>query len=370
MITMEYPPVVGGIASYVHQLSRALHGNEVIVLAPKHKDAADGADNFKTIRNNFFFPGFVWPRWLRLFFQVWRIVKKEKIDIIYLHHVLPVGYVAFLIKKLKKVPYVIFSHGTDISAALKNNWKKRMMKMVTNSAEQIILNSESLKGRLLERLPELADKSTVIYPCPEDIFYEPLSEELKEELLSRYALEGKKIVLSVGRLADGKGFPHLIRVMPKILEKNPNIVWFIIGDGPKKDFILEEIQKNNLQNVVRFIGGLPHYDLHKYYAIADLFVLLTHPDEGMEEGLGLVFLEAAAAGLPVVAGRSGGVEEAVVHTKTGIVVDAYQDITVVSAVTELLSNENFAKSLGQNAQERMRAIFRWDHQLKNLEPWL
>jgi len=100
-------------------------------------------------------------------------------------------------------------------------------------------------------------------------------------------------------------------------------------------------------------------------------VLFTHPDHGREEGLGLVFLEAQAAGLPVIAGKSGGVEEAVINMQTGIVIDIRQKANVTDeTVVEMLQNPDFAKSLAQNAQNRIKTEFIWEHQLKKLDNWL
>lgn len=371
IVTLEHPPQIGGIATYVDQLAQALPNKELAVLAPKHPDAAtwDAQQTYPIIRKNLLFPSFLWPRWIKLCFVLWSLVRKHGFDMIYIHHILPVGYAAWFIKKVRHIPFVIFSHGTDITAAAKKKWKARWAKKIADQAEQIITNSESLQRRLIERFPTLEKKSTVLYPSPDTIFFSPPSQERVDALRSQYALEGKKVILSIARLTDGKGFPHLIRIMPEILKKVPNVVWFIVGDGPKKDYILREIQRYDLQNVVRFVGQVAHEDLHAYYYAADAFVLLTHPDMGFEEGLGLVFLEAGAAGLPIIAGRSGGVEEAVIHGKTGLVVDTYQDMSVISAMNEILSNEEFAKKLGSAAQERAKATFRWSTQIARLETW-
>lgn len=373
IITFEYPPKIGGIASYVHQFAAEMKTDEVVVLAPHYKGAKeyDSQENFKILRKNMLFPVFVWPRWIKLLFQVLRIIKKEKIEIIYLHHVLPVGYVARLIKKFKKIPYLVFSHGTDIEYATRSRWKRRMLQKVLEDSEQIVFNSKNLRHRLLKVLPEYESKANVLYPCPEQVFYSEMSKEEVDSLRAQYALEGKKVMLTVARLDEGKGYTHLIRMLPKILKSVPNLVWFVVGDGPKKDFLLKEIQKNSLQSVVRFIGEVPHEDLNKFYHLADLFVLLTHPDEGREEGLGLVYLEAAAAGLPVVAGKSGGVEEAVLHTQTGVLVDIYKgDKSVIESVVEMFENNDYAKRLSENAKTRVKSSFRWDSQMKVIGKWI
>ena len=245
------------------------------------------------------------------------------------------------------------------------------MKKVVVDSEQIIFNSESLKRRFLQVLPEFTNKSTVSYPCPDKEFLTPPPQEEIDKLRSMLALGGKKVMLTVSRIEDGKGFPHLVRTMPELLKKEPHLVWLIVGDGPKKEEILKDIQKHSLQNVVRYVGEVPHKDLKVYYYLADVFALFTHPDEGREEGLGLVFLEAAAAGLPTVAGKSGGVEEAVLHTQTGIVIDVRQQAMAMDdAILQLLENEEYATRLGAQAKKRIETSFRWESQLKKLEAWI
>ncbi|KKQ28133.1 MAG: Glycosyl transferase group 1 [Candidatus Magasanikbacteria bacterium GW2011_GWC2_37_14] len=373
IITLEFPPQVGGIATYVEQFAKSLPPEQVFVLAPKQKADKffDEQLAFKVVRKNLFWPVFIWPRWLKLFFITRKIIKQEKIEVLYIHHILPVGYLGWLMKKIFNIPYLVFSHGTDIEFGTKSPWKRKMLRAVATKAESLIFNSESLKNRLLKILPEFTNKSLVLYPCPEIDFAVVPGEEVISDLRGQLALEGKKIVLTISRIADGKGFPHLLRILPKVLDSIPNLVWLVVGTGNKKDWFLEEVRKNGLQSVVRYLGEIPHDNLKPYYYLADLFVLLTHPDERREEGLGMVFLEAAACGLPVVAGKSGGVEEAVITGQTGLVVDIFKgDEGIVNSIVELLKNQDFAKQLGMNAQERIQTEFIWEKQLKVIQKWL
>jgi len=373
LTTMEFPPQVGGIASYVRQLARALDAHNVVVYAPhmagdKEHDKQEG---YKVIRATQLFPRVLWPRWVRAIIHTLRIIKKENIEVIMVNHVLPLGYVALCAKKIRKTPYIIISHGTDVTVALQNKWKRRMLTYVLRGAEQIVFNSDSLQRRFFEHMPEFASKSTVMYPCPDKQFLAPAPLDKVSEIRRSLALEGKKVILSVSRMEDGKGFPHLVRAMPEILKREPHAVWIIIGDGSKKQVVLQEIQKNSLQNVVRYLGELPHEELPVYYQLADIFVLLTHPDQGREEGLGLVFLEAAAAGLPVVAGRSGGVEEAVISGTTGIVLDIRHDFTrIIDAVCNMLQDLEYRTKIGATAKERIVTTFNWETQLQVLRPWI
>ncbi|MFH0857401.1 MAG: glycosyltransferase family 4 protein [Candidatus Magasanikbacteria bacterium] len=372
IISLEFPPQLGGIATYVEKLAGTLDTDKIIVLAPptEEKDH-DAKYPYMVVRKDFYFPKFIWPRWIKLLFIVRKLVKEYNIENIHVHHILPVGYVAWYMKKFSGVKYVLFSHGTDIEMASKVKRKNKFATKVGRGAEQIIVNSESLGIRLKAKFPELAEKVTVMYPCPDTDFMIPPSVEEVEKLRSTLSLEGKKVLLSIGRLDEGKGFPYLVRYLPQILKKVPNLVWIVVGQGPKEKLIIELIRKNNLQNIVRFIGGVPHDDLKKYYYLADIFALLTHPDitQG-EEGLGLVFLEASAVGMPIIAGKSGGVEEAVLNGKTGIVVESNNETEVVEALSTLIENTELAKQLGANAKQRIQQEFDWKAQLKKIETWL
>ncbi|PIT88764.1 MAG: hypothetical protein COU29_00070 [Candidatus Magasanikbacteria bacterium CG10_big_fil_rev_8_21_14_0_10_36_32] len=363
IVSLEYPPQVGGIASYVQNFAAHLPLESVVIYAPKIKGDYDYdvKNPWKVYRRSPYW--FLWPRWLRMLWQLNIIIKKEKIEKIYIQHALPVGYVAYLIKKIKKIPYIVFFHGTDLTLGLTK--KVHKLSLVCRSAEQVIVSSNFLKTKLLSKLDDLKNVK-VINPCPGDLFLQPINQEEVDKIKSQLALSGKKVIISVSRLADGKGFPHLIRVMPDILRKVPNLVWLIVGDGPKREAIVNLVQQYKLQNVVRFIGQINYEELPKFYHLADLFVLLTHKDETTEEGWGTVFLEAAACGLPVVAGKVGGVDETIEHSRTGILVDIYQGANVAASIADILLDEDFAGQMGLAGRERVLNEFTWEKQIAKI----
>jgi len=367
IITLEYPPQIGGVSSYVYNLAAHLPAGDVVVYAPKIKGDKefDSTCPWKTYRYSPYWPIFIWPRWTRLIWQINRLIKKEKIERIFVHHALPVGYATYFISRLKHVPYSLFFHGTDVEMGTNNHFKLAKLRRVCARAQAIFTNSQFLKNKLEERL-ELGNRASIVYSCPGNNFLVPSSEVDKEQLVSRLALGGKKVILTVARMAEGKGYPHLIRLLPKILEKVPNLVWLIIGDGPKKEEVIKLTQRYNLQNVARFLGNIPHKDLPVYYQIADLFVLLTHKDEETEEGLGTVFLEAAASGVPVVGGRVGGVEEVVKNLETGILVDTFGDVSVIAAITNLLLEKENAKQMGLAGRTMVQKEFTWEEQVAKI----
>ncbi len=372
IITLEFPPTVGGIASYVDQMAASLDPAETIVLAPEVPGMAtwDATRPYTILRRKFFFPKPIWPRWYRLLRHTKAICKQYGVERILVHHMLPAGYVAMRMKRSRKIPFLVFSHGTDFVYGTATPHKARMTRMVFNAADAIICNSQSLQTRLLEKLPGFENKTNVLYPCPNPNFFAASPEAEIQKLKSQYGLEGKNVLLSVSRLVSGKGFAHLLRLMPELLSRCPNLIWFIAGDGEKRPLFMKMIRERNLQNIVRYIGEVPHEQLAAYYDVADLFVLLTHPYQGIEEGLGLVFLEAAASGLPVVAGRSGGVSEAVAHNETGYVVDADNQEEVMQAITTLLTDEEKRHTFARAARARTQSTFVWETQLGIIRSWL
>lgn len=363
IITLEYPPQIGGIASYVHNLAQHLPPDDVVVYAPKSSlnyTEFDSTVSYKVLRHYPYYR-FFWPRWLKMFWQIRDIVKIDKIEQIYVQHVLPVGYIAYLIKLIFKIPYTIFLHGTDLEMGALKGYQ---LGFVCRHADRIILNSGFLRKKFVSMFSDIPNsKLKIIYPCPDDNFLKKVNREKIYEILSLYALEGKKIILSVGRMDEGKGYPHLLRVLPRVVERVPNAVCVIAGDGPKHGLLVDMARKSGLQNAVRFVGNIDHHKLPAFYQIADVFVQLCHKDLHSEEGWGTVFVEAAASGLPVVAGRAGGVEESVCNNVNGKIVSAYNEDEVVSALVELLLNGDLNKQMGESGIKRARELFNWNTQI-------
>lgn len=366
VVTLDYPPNIGGIASYVRNFLSHVPPENYVLYAPNdfHAKEFDDVNPWKTYRREPFMP--FWPRWLRMFFQIALICRREKIDQLHIHQVLPGGYVGLLMSKIFKKSYVIFLHGSDVTHGMRNKWKEAMLAMVLRNANKVVVNSSFLERKVKSVVDNLKP-FTVVYPCPGEIFLDRYPDDSIRELRDKLALNGKKVVLTVSRMVDGKGYPHIIRVLTEVSKLVPNVVWLFIGDGPKRDTILDLVKKNYLQNVVRFLGAVPYEKLPPYFQVSDLFVLLCHHDQEAEESWGSVFLEAAASELPVVAGRVGGVEEAVDENNTGVLVDVYQEKSVVNSIVELLKDDALAHKLGKAGRERVEKEFRWEIQLAKLD---
>ncbi len=368
IVTLEYPPAVGGIATYTLNVASQFKSDEVVMYAPRGAGDVDFDKQhpWKTYR---FKPYWIlWPRWIRLYLQLRSIVKQEHITELHIHHALPGGYAARLIKKFFKIPYTIFLHGSDWQLSAQHPIKLKNLGWVCRGAKRVVVNSEFAKrslATLISYLPEVR----IVYPCPHDSFYNPnYTHEEVEALRRQLALGGKKVLLTVSRMVDRKGHARMAAFLPALVRQVPNAVWLVVGDGSEMEEVMSIIQKNNLQGMVRFVASLPPEKVAIYYGLADIFVLLTHKDRmGVEEAWGTIFIEASAAGLPVVAGKSGGAEEAVLNLETGLVVDATSEQAVVSSIVSLLENPEYARKIGEKGKARAVQQFQWGKQLEKLK---
>jgi phosphatidylinositol alpha-1,6-mannosyltransferase len=374
--TIEFPPQKGGIANYLAGLAGALPADQVVVLAERHGgvESFDTKQSYKIYRRNLF-SKFIWPKWLPIMWHLWRVVRKEKIEVILVGQVLPVGTVAMILKKFFKIPYVVSCHGMDILTAAGDLRKKKLMNKILEQASGVIANSEFTKNGLIKlAIPE--SKIIVVYPCPHTkIFGVGACVEKKEgiapdkilEIKNRLGLADKKIILTVGRLVARKGQDKVIEAMPKILEKIPNALYVIIGNGPESEKLKIQSEKLKLENNILFTGEISEEKKSAFYQLCDLFIMTPRQIGPDVEGFGTVYLEANQYEKPVVAGRSGGVAEAVVDNVTGLIVDPENINQIAEAVIKILSDESLAKKMGERGRERVEKEFGWEVQAEKLK---
>ncbi len=177
--------------------------------------------------------------------------------------------------------------------------------------------------------------------------------------------EVRSLILSVGRLVARKGFDSVLRVYTKLREQYAGLDLKIIGDGPDRTRLEQLACELGLNPREIFLGAMEHEQIVPWYDCASVFLLLSRDEgNGDVEGFGMVFLEANAHGVPVVAGRSGGVPEAVIDTETGYLVDPLDIETAAARVATLLANEPLRARLGQQGRARVQKDFRWADRAK------
>jgi phosphatidylinositol alpha-1,6-mannosyltransferase len=174
-------------------------------------------------------------------------------------------------------------------------------------------------------------------------------------------LSEKKVIVSVGRLVHRKGQDFLIESMPQILTQVPDAHLLLVGQGPYRAHLEKLVTKHSLQENVTFIGRIQYNDLPGYICVGDIFAMPSRSRfGGLEvEGLGIVYLEASACGLPVIAGESGGAPDAVIEGVTGFVVDGTSTEQIANRAIQLLRDEKLRRDMGSAGRAWIEKEWRW-----------
>jgi phosphatidylinositol alpha-1,6-mannosyltransferase len=182
------------------------------------------------------------------------------------------------------------------------------------------------------------------------------------ELTSELGLTDKKVIVSVGRLVHRKGQDVLIEAMPHLLKEIPDVHLVLIGEGPYRGYLETRVKNLGIDSKVTFIGRITYVDLPRYICLGEVFVMPSRSRlAGLEvEGLGIVYLEASACGLPVIAGDSGGAPDAVVEGVTGLVVNGKDQHALATSIAALLNDQERAREMGRKGREWVIDQWRWE----------
>ncbi len=367
LATLEFPPFRGGVAEYLYGLFSALPHDHVAVLADRGE--GEPPPTMYPVRRERLLGGAGRPlRWLAAIGPVRRVMREEKAEVLAVSHLLPMGYVAWLFKRFAGAPYVVFVHGTDLNYARRSSWKRLMAKMILRSADLVVANSGYTRTLAIEAGAD-PKKIEIIRPCPA-VGHPALDD--KDEAKHDLGVGGKKVMLSVGRLIKRKGFDRSIRALSILRKTCGDAVYLIVGAGPERVALEAQAAKAAVKPHTLFRDDVTREKLHTYFSAADVFVLPARRVSGDVEGFGMALLEASAHGLPVVTTRVGGVPEAVIDGRTGLVLDeAAGDEVLAAAICRLLTDRETASALGENGRRRVREEFNWPRQaamlLKRLE---
>jgi glycosyltransferase involved in cell wall biosynthesis len=286
------------------------------------------------------------------------ILFTKKIDIIYLQDGLlsPIG----LLLKFFRKPVVITVHGLDIT--YDNVFYQFIVPRCIKRLNKVIVISEATKQECIKRgIPET--KLFIVPNGISDVYYTNEDKRILRNQLSseiNIQLQRKKILLSVGRLVERKGFHWFVgEVVPKLLKKRSDFVYLIVGEGKFNEIIERLVYKNDLFNHVFMLGRVNDRTLKLLFNSSDVFVMPNIPVKGDIEGFGIVALEAASCGLPVVASRLEGLKDAIVEGKNGFFVKAYDVNGFVEMVDLLLKKDRDRKKLRDNIRDFTLENYSW-----------
>lgn len=366
LITLDFPPNIGGIAVYYKNICENLPIDAIHVLAPDipYHEIFDSTVKYaihrkKMISSSFF----AWPKWKVSIQEAQNIIKKENIQALLVGNILPCGTVAFILKMKLNIPYYIFIHGMDVSMI--RGRKKILAKKIMKNASIIFSNSNFTK-HTIESFGISQEKIITVYPCPNPL---PQADDLEIiTLRNAHGLHDKKILLTVGRLVERKGHDMVLKAMAEVVKKYENTVYIIAGSGPNKENLKNMVHGLRLEDNVIFVENASDKEISALYELCDIFIMASRQlDNNDYEGFGIVYLEANLFSKPVIAGRSGGVTEAVINSINGILVNPTDTKEISSSIIYLFDNPHQAHILGMQGMDRVKHKFQWWEQAKKIE---
>jgi phosphatidyl-myo-inositol dimannoside synthase len=362
LVTNDFPPKVGGIQSYLYELWRRLAPDETTVLTTPYKGASafDAAQAFRIERTR---EGLLLPT-RRLARDIDALAREVQADVIFLDPMLPLGNLGPL---LTAAPYVVIAHGAEITVYGRIPGSRGAARRVLRGAAGVVAagiyparEAASVAGRAVPG---------VIIPPGVDVtrFRPDLDDTARRRVRQRYGLDpDRPLVLGLGRLVRRKGFDALLWAVSSL---DPSVQAAVAGAGRDQRRLERLAQRLGIADRTRFLGRVGDDALPDLYASADIFTMPCRDRwGGLEaEGFGIVFLEAAAAGVPSIAGRSGGSHEAVVHGETGYVVEP-RWLAVWNALDRLVADPDLRARLGRAARARVEREYGYDRLVERLRP--
>lgn len=363
LVTNDFPPRRGGIQSYLGEFVGRLvqaGSHEMTVYAPQWKGAAAFDDSARTagyrvVRH----PGTLMLPGPAVDARMRRLIAEHDIDTVWFGAAAPLALLAQRARLAGARRVLASTHGHEVGWSMLPV-ARSVLRRIGDGTDAMTFVSRYTRSRFasafgpeasLEYLPPGVDTDR-FRPDPAG----------RAELRDRYRLGGRPTVVCVSRLVPRKGQDVLIKALPSIRRRADGAALVIVGGGPYLETLRTLAQDCGVADHVTFTGGVPGDELPAHHALADLFAMPCRTrGGGMDvEGLGIVFLEASATGVPVIAGESGGAPEAVQHNKTGLVVDGRSVDKVADAVTELLTDRDRAAAMGAAGRQWVTSQWRWD----------
>ena len=356
VVTNDFPPRAGGIQAYVHELAIRQPPGSVVVFASTSPGAArfDAAQPFPVVRHptSMLLPT---PDVAR---RVHAVAAAEGCTAAWFGASAPLGLLAPALRAAGVERIVAASHGHEVGwAALPGS--RRLLRRIGAGVDVVTYLTEYMRVRLagaygpgprFVRLPPGVDTDT----------FRP--DVSGAEVRTRYGLGDRPTVVCVSRLVPRKGQDTLIRAWPAVRGHVPGAALLLVGRGRDLPRLRRLVRQRGLERDVLFTGGVPAAELPMHHAAGDVFAMPCRTRRaGLDvEGLGIVYLEASATGLPVVAGDSGGAPEAVVEGETGWVVPGRSVTAVAARVSMLLADPAGARAAGEKGRAWVERDWRWD----------
>jgi phosphatidyl-myo-inositol dimannoside synthase len=366
LVTNDFPPRSGGIQQYCHNLVSRLPAERVVVYAPAWPGAAafDAAQPFRVVRH----PGRMMLPVPDVLARTVALVREVRPDVVCFGAAFPLGLLAGRLTRATGVPCLGFTHGVEVAVG-RVPVASRLLRRVAADLRLVTAVSRwsaarvtrAVHGRCpVELLPAGVDAGA----------YHPAVDG--RAVRQRHGLGSAPVCVCISRLVPRKGQDRLIQAWPEVVARVPEARLLLVGGGPSERRLRRLAAASPAADRIHLTGEVPWEELPAHYAAGDVFAMPCRSRWlGLDlEALGVVYLEAAATGLAVVAGRSGGAPETVVEGVTGTVVDGRRPGPVGRAVADLLADPERARAMGAAGRRRVEAEFSWQAVVTRLEKLL
>jgi len=361
-ITNDFGPRAGGIETFVMGLIERLPIGSVVVYTSAQGDTKEYDKNWldtfgvQVIRDKakILLPT---PRVSR---AVQKVVRAEDIKVVFFGAAAPLAVMAGGLRRVGVKKIIALTHGHEVWWA--KLWPfKWALGYIGARVDHLTYLGDFTRSEISRALSVKAKAAMVkIAPGIDTTHFSPQPSAV--QLRSSLGLTDKKVIVSVGRLVHRKGQDSLISAMPEILRRHPDAHILMVGAGPYREHLEKLVADLKLESAITFIGRIQHDELPRYICVGDIFAMPSRSRlAGLEvEGLGIVYLEASACELPVIAGKSGGAPDAVLEGETGITVDGRNPTEIAQAVIYLFDYPAQAVAMGRRGREWIYSTWRWE----------
>jgi len=362
VITNDFGPRTGGIETFVMGLLERIVDHKVVVFTSQQGDTSEYDQQwFKKFgvqvirdRSKILLPS------LRVAKRAKEIAQMHNIEVVVFGAAAPLALMAPKLRKAGVKKIIALTHGHEV-------WWARIfpfnlaMKRIGNSVDHLTYLGEFTRQAISRSLSQKSIDSMVkIAPGIDTFHFSPQADATQRR--TELGLESKKIIISVGRLVHRKGQDKLIQAFPTIVREIPSAHLLIVGEGPYRAHLEKLVEKLSLKANVTFVGRIFYNNLPSYLSASDVFVMPSRSRFfGLEvEGLGIVYLEASACAIPVVAGVSGGAPDAVQEGITGLCVDGTNIGQIAEAVIHICSDSKRATKMGLAGRNWVIEQWQWE----------
>ncbi|MGW1212952.1 glycosyltransferase family 4 protein [Streptomyces sp. NPDC002499] len=365
IVTNDFPPRPGGIQAFLHNMALRLDPERVVVYASTWKRGREGVEAtaafdaeqpFTVVRDRttMLLPT---PGATR---RAVGLLREHGCTSVWFGAAAPLGLMAPALRRAGAERLVATTHGHEAGWA-QLPAARQLLRRIGESTDTITFLGEYTRSRIATALtPEAAARMVQLPPGVDEKTFHPGSGGA--EVRARLGLTERPVVVCVSRLVPRKGQDTLIRALPRILAAEPDTVLLVVGGGPYEKDLRTLAHETGVADSVRFTGAVPWSELPAHYGAGDVFAMPCRTRRGGldVEGLGIVYLEASATGLPVVAGDSGGAPDAVLDGETGWVVRGDSVEETAERIVALLGDAELRRRMGERGRRWVEEKWRWD----------